>query len=161
MSDPLPCPHALEAIEANPLELPEEVLAHLETCPACREARVLWLAQEEAAPVLVPAGYFERLPGRVLRQLPARRGNGTFRHPVLWLAAAGLALALGVGGYLAGRVQNAPAAEASLGRPPADLNEFVPETPFGASDDALSQLSDLSQEDAEQVLQQLESASRP
>ena len=161
MSDQLPCPRALEAIEADPLDLPEEVLAHLDTCPACREARVLWLAQEEASPVLVPADYFERLPGRVLRKLPARRANGAFRHPILWLAAAGLALALGIGGYLAGRVQNAPAAEAGLGRPPADLNEFAPETPFGANEDALSQLSDMSQEDAEQVLQQLESASRP
>jgi len=161
MSERLSCQQALNAIEAGPLDLPEDVLAHLDTCAACREARVLWLAQEEAPPPLAPSGYFERLPQRVLRKLPSRRTNGTLHHPVLWLAAAGLALALGVGGYLAGRVQNAPVVEATLAKPPTDLNELMPESPFEEDEDPISQLSELSPEDAELVLQRLESTTHP
>ncbi len=151
---PEPCQHALKAIEADPLELPEEVLAHLRACPACSEARIHWLAQEEAPAVLAPAGYFEQLPQRVLRKLPAKRARRP--HAILWLAAAGLALAMGVGGYLVGRVQQAPLVEASLEATPADLNELLPDTPFAEEDDVLSQLSDLSPEEAEAVLQSLE-----
>ena len=155
------CQQALNAIETDPLELSEEVLAHLRICSACSEARVHWLAQEETPAVLVPAGYFEHLPQRILRKLPARRPASSRHHPGLWLAAAGLALALGVGGYLAGRIQRAPLVEASLEKTPTDLNEFLPEPPFDDGDDVLSQLSDLSPKDAEAVLQRLESAPRP
>ena len=153
---PEPCQHALNAIEADPLELPEDVLAHLRTCLACSEARVHWLAQEEAPAALAPAGYFDQLPQRVLRKLPARRRQFSRHHAILWLAAAGLALAVGVGGYLAGRVQRAPVVEASLDNPPTDLNELLPEAPFDEGDDVLTQLSDLSPQDAEAVLQRLE-----
>lgn len=153
------CQHALKAIEADPLDLPEEVLDHLRTCVACREARVHWLAQEEVPVALAPAGYFEHLPQRVLRKLPARRGPR--HHAFLWLAAAGLALALGVGGYLAGRAQRAPMVEASLDTTPADLSELLPETPFDEGDEVLSQFSDLSPEEAEAVLQRLDAAPRP
>lgn len=155
MSEPLLplCQQALAAIEADPLNLPEDVLAHLRTCPACNEARVHWLAQEEAPTVLAPAGYFEHLPQRVLRKLPARRQH---HHPILWLAAAGLALALGVGGYLVGRIQQAPLVEASLEDSSMDLSEFLPEAPFAEEDDVLSQFNELSPEDAEAVLQRLE-----
>ena len=155
------CQQALNAIEADPLELPEEVLAHLRTCAACREARVHWLAQEEAPAVLAPAGYFEQLPGRVLRKLPSGRTKATHRHPLLWLAAAGLALALGVGGYLVGRVQRAPVVEASLEKTPADQGELLPENPLDDGEDVLTQLSDLSPKDAEAVLHRLESAAHP
>ena len=158
---PEACQRTLTAIEAEPLDLPEEALAHLRACPACREARVLWLAQQEVPAALVPADYFERLPRRILRKLPARRLNGSRPHPILWLAAAGMALALGVGGYLVGRVRNAPAAEATLQAPDVDLSEFTAETPFDEGDDALSQLSDLGPQDAARVLQRLESTHRP
>lgn len=154
LSIPEPCQQALNAIEADPLELPEDVLAHLLACAACSEARLQWLALEEAPAVLAPAGYFEHLPQRILRKLPSRRLNGSRHHTLLWLAAAGLALALGVGGYLAGRVQRAPMVEASL---PTDLSDLMPETPFDEGDDVLSQLSDLNPKDAEAVLQRLES----
>jgi hypothetical protein len=153
------CQQALDAIEADPLSLPEEIQAHLRTCGACREARVHWLAQEEAPQALAPAGYFEQLPRRILRKLPSGRSGGSRR--ILWLAAAGLALALGVGGYLAGRVQRTPMVEASLAPTPSELSELVSEAPFGEGDDAVSQLSELSQEDAEAVLQRLESSPRP
>lgn len=158
---PETCQRALAAIEADPLDLPEDVQAHLRTCLSCREARVLWLAQEEAPAASAPHGYFMALPQRVLRKLPAQRMRILRRHPVLWLAAAGLALALGVGGYLVGRVKNAPVAEATLAQPAVDLNELTPESPFDEGDDALSQLADLSPKDVDKVLQRLESAHRP
>ncbi|HWQ10402.1 MAG TPA: hypothetical protein VN436_14880, partial [Holophaga sp.] len=68
---------------------------------------------------------------------------------------------LGVGGYLVGRVKNAPVAEATLEQPTMDLNELNPESPFDEGDDALSQLADLSPKDVDKVLQRLESAHRP
>jgi hypothetical protein len=152
------CQQALQAIEADPLDLPEAILAHLRTCPACSEARVHWLAQEEAPVPLAPAGYFEQLPRRILRKLPSGRAKGS-RHTVLWLAAAGLAIALGVGGYLAGRVQRAPMVEASLET--SDPVELVADAPFDEGEDVLSQLSEMSPEDAEAVLRRLESSPRP
>ncbi len=158
---PEPCQQALNAIEAEPMELPADVLVHLRTCVACSEARVQWLAQAEAPDVLAPAGYFEQLPQRVLRKLPARRLKGSYHPTLLWLAAAGLALALGMGGYLAGRVQRTPLVEASLEPTPADLSELLPETPFAEGEDVLSQLSELSPKDAEAVLRRLESTPRP
>jgi hypothetical protein len=155
------CQQALNAIEVDPLELPEEVLAHLRTCAMCSEARVHWLAQAEAPAALAPAGYFEQLPARVLRKLPPRRTKALRLHPLLWLAAAGLALALGVGGYLAGRIQRTPLVEASLEKTSADPGELLPENPLDDGEDVLTQLSDLSPKDAEAVLQRLEAASHP
>jgi len=153
------CQQALRAIEADPLELPPEVQTHLDACEACREARVHWLAQEEAPTPLVPAGYFDHLPRRILRKLPSGRSRGTRPHTILWLAAGALALALGVGGYLAGRVQRVPMVEASLET--VDPAELMTETPFDEGDDPISQLSEMSSEDAEAVLQRLESSPRP
>jgi hypothetical protein len=158
---PESCQRALAAIEADPLDLPPGVRTHLRGCAACTEARVQWLAQEEAPAVLVPAGYFERLPDRVLRKLPTRRLGALRNHPWLWLAAAGLALALGVGGFLAGRVQRTPVAEASLAKPSLDATELISDTPFKETDDVMSQFSSLSPQDAEAVIKRLESAQAP
>lgn len=155
---PEACQLALAAIEADPLTLPAEIQAHLRACPACREARVQWLAQEDTPAVLVPAGYFERLPQRVLRKLPARRPR---HRAILWLAAAGLALALGVGGYLVGRVQQTPLVEASLPRTSPEAGELIPDMPFEEDADPLSQLSDLSPQDTEAVFQRLDAPPRP
>lgn len=154
---PLPdtCQAALAAIEADPLILPPEVEAHLKTCVACSEVRVQWLAQLEAPTALAPAGYFERLPDRVLRKLPAQRSRRRHALP-LWMAAAGLALALGVGGYLIGRAQPAPLTEAQV---LLDSNELLPEVPFEETEDAVSEFSSLSPEEAEDVLQQLDASS--
>ncbi len=154
---PEPCQRAMAAIETDPLTLPAEIQAHLRACAACAEARVQWLAQEEAPAALVPAGYFEYLPGRVIRKLPARRLSGVRHHPWFWLAAAGLALALGVGGYLVGRVKQAPMVEANLPNAPVDATEFISDTPFNESDDPMSQFSNLSPEEANAVLNRLDS----
>lgn len=165
MSEPLlpeSCQRALEAIQADPLDLPPEVQAHVEHCPACAELRVQWLAQEDFPQVLAPAGYFERLPGRMLRKLPARRSRGLKHHPWLWAAAAALALAIGLAGYMAGRIQQAPLVEASVD--PSLANEPVElaiDTPFGEDEDAMSQFSNLSTEEADAVLRQLETTRSP
>jgi hypothetical protein len=158
---PEPCQQALAAIEADPLDLPREIRAHLRGCAACAEARVQWLAQEEVPAILVPADYFERLPDRVLRKLPARRMSALRHHPWLWIAAAGLAMTLGVGGFLAGRVQRTPVAEASLSQSPVDDTELISDTPFKETDDVMSQFSALSPQDEEAVIKRLESAQVP
>jgi hypothetical protein len=149
---PETCTPALAAIEANPLDLPSEVLDHLRTCQACAEARVLWLAQEPSTPPLTPAGYFEALPRRVLRLLPpARRPLAT--RPALWAAAAILTLAAGVGGFMAGRVNSAPVVEAS--RIPEESVEAAPDTPFRDSDEDLNQLLSLTPEETQALLRHL------
>ncbi len=153
------CQRALSAIEADPLHLPADVQRHVDGCPACAEARIQWLAQEDFPPALAPAGYFERLPERMLRKLPVRRSRGLRHHPWLWAAAAALALAIGLAGYMAGRIQQAPLVEASVD--PAlttESAEVATDIPFGEEEDAMSQFSSLSPEEAEAVLLQLESA---
>ena len=46
---PIPesCSHAMAAILVNPLEPGTEAEAHMRICPACSEARVAYLAQED------------------------------------------------------------------------------------------------------------------
>ncbi|HJW09123.1 MAG TPA: hypothetical protein VJ483_05765, partial [Holophagaceae bacterium] len=62
---PKDCAATLAALESDPLEPGAAAEAHCRVCAACRETRVLFLAQEEAPLPLVPADYFERLPERV------------------------------------------------------------------------------------------------
>lgn len=106
---PLPeaCARAMAALEADPLEPGSEAEAHLRACSACAEAQVMLLAQEDAALPLAPAGYFEALPGRVLRKLPAAKTRRPL-PPWLWAAAAAMLMAAGLGGYLAGRTTAVP-----------------------------------------------------
>lgn len=147
------CQAALEAIQADPLMLPASAQAHLRTCPACREAQVLWLAQEECPQALAPAGYFERLPERILRKLPSRRPVSRFTRYALWTAAAALLAAMGVGGFLVGRAQRTPMVEATL--PKTTLPEELPEAPFH-EEDPLAQLQNLDEAKARKVLDRLE-----
>lgn len=161
MSEPLipeACQRALEAVEADPLSLSAEVQAHLDACPACAEARVHWLAQQDFSPVLAPAGYFDQLPGRMLRKLPSRRPRALRHQPWLWAAAAGLALAVGLAGYMAGRIQQPPLVEASMDPSlSSESMELSVEAPFGEEEeDVMSQFSNLSPSEAEAVLRQLE-----
>jgi hypothetical protein len=153
---PGPCAAAQAALEADPLSLPPAVAAHLRACPACSEARILWLAMAEVEPVEAPAGYFEGLGFRILRKLPARP-VALKRRAALWLTAAALIGALGVGltGFFAGRAVRAPLVEAAQ---PRSLAEPQAETPFAEpdSEDALSELSTLTPEEAEAALQRLQ-----
>jgi len=155
---PGPCESALAAIEQDPLELSSETRAHLRGCPACAEARVHWLAMQEAPYALTPAGYFDQLPARVLRKLPTRPGLLKRSHRLLWAAAAAILMTgMGVGGFWLGKANKQPLIEATLPRNPSEAQELMPETPFQEDEDAISQLSKLPQEDAEEVLKRMES----
>lgn len=156
---PIPdaCQATLAAIERDPLTLPGEALAHLRRCPACAEARVQWLALEEVPNALAPAGYFDHLPTRIQRKLPVRAGlMGRPRKLLLAAAAALLMIGMGVGGFWLGKANKAPLVEATLPRNPSEVQELIVDAPFQEDDDALSQFSTLSQEEAEAVLKQLE-----
>ncbi len=152
------CAEALAALESDPLAPASAVLEHLRGCPACAEARVLWLAQEEAPAALVPAGYFDRLPGRILGKLPARRPPAPRR--VAWLTAAAAALLVfsAGSGFWAGRANREPLVEASVPRSPSDLKEAQPETPFHDRYEVIEQFQSLSPEEAQALLKQLEKA---
>lgn len=161
MSDaliPLPeaCRAALEAMQADPLELPDGVHQHLRACPACREARIHGLAQEEVPQALAPAGYFQALPQRILRKLPIRTDASRRRLPLLWAAAGLLVAAASLSGFLAGRANRTPMVEASLPAPAPQVQEVVPSAPFHAGDDVLSDLSNLSPEETEALVKRLE-----
>ena len=152
-----PCLAALAALEIDPLTLSASVEAHLRRCSPCSEARILLLAMEEAPEVAVPQGYFEGLGNRILRKLPSRRA-GLRASAVVWLLAAGLLLALGLGttGFYLGRAARAPMVEASLPQPLLDPSEQANEAPFSETEDPLSQLSTLSPAEAESALKRLQ-----
>ena len=156
---PAPCATALAALEGHALDLAPAVEAHLRACPACAEARVLLLALEDIPPFAEPEGYFEALPYRILRKLAPRR-PGAKRQAALWLLAAGLVGAMGVGatGFLLGRAVRQPVVEASQPRGLADSLDPQDETPFTEDDDALSRLSDLSAAEADAALSRLQAA---
>jgi len=155
---PIPeaCARALAAIEADPLDPGPEAESHARACPACFEARVAWLAQEETD-VQAPAGYFDRLPDRVLSKLPA---NPRRRQPhlALWALAATVLLAVGVGAFWAGRANRTPLVEATLVQPaaePADLRDALPDTPFQEGEEDYARLPDLSPEQAHILIQRV------
>jgi hypothetical protein len=148
------CLEVLTAIEAGPLELSPAAEAHVRACPACSEARVHWLALEDAPPAQAPAGYFDQLPTRVLRKLPTRPRAG--RHFILWALAAGLLMAVGAGGFWLGRANRQPLVEAAV--TPAAMEPLpagMPETPFMEGEDEVAQLHKLSPEEAKALLEGL------
>jgi hypothetical protein len=159
MSDallPVPetCSRALEAILVDPLDPGPATEAHMQTCRACAETRVAYLAQEEAPLALTPAGYFERLPGRILGKLPAPRLEAHTRR-FYWGTAAALLLAVGATAFWVGRANRTPLVEANLPRPAIESQEILPDTPFQDQEDAVTQLTALSQKDADAVIQTL------
>lgn len=159
LSIPDACQRALAAIEADPLELSTEILTHLRTCPACAEARVHWLAMEEAPLALTPTGYFDRLPTRILRKLPAKPGLLRSRQKWIWAAAAAALMGgVGLGGFWLGNANKKPLVEAALPHSPIEIQEFIPDTPFQENEDAMSKLSNLTPEEAEEVLKRVEAS---
>lgn len=146
----------LAALEADPLDLPPDVAELVRRDPALAELRVQWLALEEAPTPLAPAGYFERLPGRVVGKLPALPRRLAVRStPLLWAAAAAALLAIGTGGFLAGRANRAPLVEAQA--PVEAPNRYaVGDTPFQESDDLLAQADQLSPEQLQALVKHLE-----
>ncbi len=156
---PLPdaCARALEAVALDPLEPGAEVERHLRACPACAEARVIFLAQEEAPEALVPAGYHDRLPGRILGKLPSRPGLPHHRlRGLAWAAAAVLLMAVGAGAFWAGRANRTPLVEASVPKPAETLEVSVPEAPFRDRDEDAAQLQTLTPEEMKALLKRLD-----
>jgi hypothetical protein len=158
---PLPesCSRDMAATLVDPLGPGPEAEAHLRTCPACSEARVAYLAQEDFPLALAPAGYFDRLPNRVLRKLPVRLALHHRVRSFTWAAAAALFLAVGAGAFWVGRANRTPFVEATLPRIPAEIQE-LPDAPFqdhdeAASEDAVTQLTALSEDDAVAVIRNL------
>lgn len=151
------CEAALAAFQHDPLDLPAEVESHVRTCTACAEARIVLLAQEDAPMPLVPAGYFERLPGRVLGKLPQRRSTVLLRP---WMLASAAALLVAVGGisFMAGRANQAAPVAAEL--TPQDAQTIQKSTlPFHDAQDKLGTLQEMSPEEAKALVEQLEKES--
>ena len=154
-SPPIPeaCQRALAEIEADPLQLSVAVEAHVDRCPACSETRIAWLALQETEAV-APAGYFERLPDRILSKLPAgpRRQRP---HLALWAMAAALLLAVATGGFWAGRANRAPMVEATLVPAVVETRDALPDIPFQEGEDDYAQLPNLSPEQARMVIERV------
>lgn len=152
---PIPeaCRLPLAEIEADPLNLTAATAAHVEACPACSETRIAWLAQEDAE-AQAPAGYFERLPDRILCKLPAspRRRRP---HVALWAMAAAFLLAVGTGGFWIGRANRAPMVEATLVPASLDVHDPLPDTPFQEGEEDYAQLPNLSPEQARKIIEQV------
>jgi len=158
LPSPEACSHTMDAVLIDPLEPGAGAEAHLRACRACAEARVAFLAQEETPEVLAPAEYFERLPDRVLRKLPARSRLHLQMGPLAWAAAAALLMAVGAGAFWAGRANRTPLVEATLPRQP-DLQETVltlPDTPFHDQDEDAAQVRTLTPAEMKVLLKRLD-----
>ena len=153
---PEPCTRTLAAVEADPLDPGADAELHMKTCTACAEARVIYLAQEDAPEVLAPAGYFERLPGRVVGKLPARRSLAHHARGLYWAAAAALLMAVGAGAFWAGRANRTPLVEATMPKPAETTEVMVPEAPFRDRDEEAAQLQALSPEEMKALLERLD-----
>jgi predicted anti-sigma-YlaC factor YlaD len=152
-SIPEACQRALAEIEADPLRLSPTVEAHVDRCPSCSETRIAWLAQQETEAV-APAGYFERLPDRILSKLPAgpRRRKP---HLAIWAMAAAALLAVATGGFWAGRANRTPMVEATLIPVAVETHDALPDTPFQEGEDDYAQLPNLSPEQARMVIERV------
>lgn len=148
---------AIQAIEADPLNLPAEIEAWVQQSPALCEMRVHWLALEDPRETntLAPAGYFEALPGRVLRKLPVKAAARHRFHPALWTAAAALMLAIGTGGFWAGKASRPPLVEARIQEPEPAKDLPVADAPFQESDDVMVQIQNLSPEEIQRVAEKV------
>ena len=157
MTQPPPIPEAcsrtLDAILTDPLELGTEAEAHMQICLACSEARVTYLAQ-----ALAPTGYFDRLPDRVLRKLPARPGLHRRMHPLAWAAAAALLMSVGAGAFWAGRANRTPYVEATLPRQPeiTEITMTVSDMPFHDREEDAAQLQTLTPAEMKALLKRLD-----
>ncbi len=156
---PEACATTLEALLLDPLDPGRPAEAHLRACPACAEARVTYLAQEEVPVVLTPAGYFERLPERLLRKLPARPALHHRFRPFTWAVAATLLLAVGAGAFWAGQANRTPLVEAALPHP-AELTEPA-DVPFQDHEEEAAQLQTLNPEEMSALLKRLDTPSAP
>jgi hypothetical protein len=130
----------------------------MQSCRACSEARVAYLAQEEVPEALAPAGYFERLPGRVLRKLPGRPALHQRLRPAAWAAAAVLLMTVGAGAFWAGRANRTPLVEATLPRSAEPTEPTINDSdlPFHDREEDAAQIQALSPEEMKALLKQLD-----
>lgn len=164
-AEPLPLPEAcaaaLAALEADPMNPGPATESHMKTCTACSEVRVFYLAQEDSPDILAPSGYFDRLPGRILRKLPARPALHHRMAPLAWAAAAVLLMAVGAGAFLAGRANRAPYIEATLPRQPEPSEAASTDLPFHDREEDVAQIEGLSPEEVKALLKRLDSTPPP
>ncbi len=162
---PIPesCSLAMEAVLVDPLRPGREAEAHMRICRACSEARVAYLAQEDCPEVLAPAGYFDRLPDRVLRKLPVRRPLHQQVRPFTWVAAAALLVAVGGGAFWAGRANRTPFVEATLPRQSDVIETSVTlsDAPFHDPEEDAVQVQALTPEEMRALLKHLEAPPSP
>ena len=144
---------AIQAIEADPLNLPAGVADLVRQSPPLSELRVHWLALQDtpAASATAPAGYFQALPGRVLRKLPIKLAVRHHAHPALWAAAAALMLAIGAGGFWAGKANRTPLVEAKAQELEPAKELLVADAPFQENDDVLVQIQNLSPKELQRI----------
>jgi hypothetical protein len=144
---------AMQAIEADPLNLPPDIAELVRQSPALSELRVHWLALDDPHQnaFMAPAGYFQALPGRVLRKLPIKAAAGRRSHPALWAAAAALMLAIGTGGFWAGKANRAPLVEARTQESEPAKELPVADAPFQENDDVMVQIQNLSPEEIQRI----------
>jgi hypothetical protein len=166
---PLECQDALRAIEGDPINIGPDALEHVSTCRACSEARVLWLAQEDFDHAWTlghqaPAGYFEALPGRMLRKLPASSA-GLQTKRLLLASAASLAMliaiGIGAGGYLLGRHDQTPVIFLEAVNPPKDFQDLFPDPMSFSSIELFSQIPDLTPEETSALMTDLKKPAKP
>lgn len=157
MSTHPPTPEQLEmilqALEADPLHLQADVAAYVRQSPALSELRVQWLAVQDDSgnPSMAPAGYFQALPGRVLRKLPIKSAARHGLHPALWAAAAALMLTIGAGSFWAGKANRTPLVEARAQELEPSKELPLADAPFQESDDVMVQIQNLSPEEIQRI----------
>ena len=152
---PAACQDALRAIELDALNLPLEALQHVSVCSMCSEARVLWLAQDDFGVQLAPAGYFDRLPSRVLQKLPVAQKTPLYRLPLL-ISAASLLLFAGLSGYWYGRQSQFSPIILEAIAPPKDMRDpFLNDLTSFSSIELFSQVNDLTPEEAQTLMKDL------
>ena len=162
---PLPesCSRTMAAALLDPLEPGAEAEDHLRSCRACSEARVAYLAQEDFPAALAPAGYFDRLPDRVLRKLPVRLALHHRVRSFTWAAAAALFVAVGTGAFWVGRANRTPFVEATLPRQPEviETSVILPDTPFHDREEEAAQIQTFTPEEMQAFLKHLEATPSP
>jgi len=154
---PETCSLTMTAVLVDPLEPGSEAEAHLHTCLPCFEARVAYLAQEDCPAALAPLGYFDRLPDRILRKLPARLASPHRIRPFTWVAAAALLLAVGASAFWVGRANRTPLVEAALPRQTEaiDTSVALADTPFHDGEEEAAQIQALTPEEMKAFLRDL------
>ena len=107
---------------------------------------------------LAPAGYFDRLPDRILRKLPVRQALHHRVRPFTWAAAAALLVAVGAGAFWVGRANRTPLVEATLPRQPEviETSLMVSDIPFRDREEEAAQIQALTPEEMKAFLKDLD-----